>query len=222
MEHVGSIIKSWFPNVAESSLRLVLFHSPQQRIQPPTSLPVLSMQPSSHLFLDTFACCCTRMMLSHSVPHLWTHVHLHPPGVGTYEVTPSLSSSWLPIFHDFILPIWSSLFIFFSLPIFFFLSYKQDKTVPTLWKSLQRLCVSPLPPRVLPASYSVLMPIKAVPRHSLSLLLLDPQSQLQCSPSDVLKVNSHPLLFFFCLLSFQGPPHPRNMEVPRLAVQSEP
>lgn len=38
MKHVGSIINSGFANLAESSLRSVLFHPPPQLTQSPTSL----------------------------------------------------------------------------------------------------------------------------------------------------------------------------------------
>ena len=76
------------------------------------NLPLLSLcflKHSSHLFLDVFASCCTKMTPSHPVPHLHTHAHLLSPGLGPWEVSPSLSRSSLSIFQDFILPIVSSL-----------------------------------------------------------------------------------------------------------------
>lgn len=54
LKHVGSIINSGFANLSESSLRSVLFHSPQQLTQSPTSLSVLSKT----LLSLVFRCLC--------------------------------------------------------------------------------------------------------------------------------------------------------------------
>lgn len=126
------------------------------------------------------------------------HVHLLCLGLRTYDVSPFWSRSSILIFQDFILPILNShLSLHLLSPVFFSLSYKQDKKCSHLQKSPPRTVYLP---HINIHSFplvSALLTLRVVPNQSLffsSRLILFTMS-LQFSPlgTNVL-MNNLPLL----------------------------